>query len=437
MPLPRELKTEVAGIERDPYQLVYPTYGGLIRVQDEILLEKGAGQGYKIYRDLLKDAHCKAVIQKRKLAVIGREWVVKEGGTRAIDKKARDMVKKHLDSLGSELPNETEAIHSIAGGFDSVCSKMLNANLYGFSPAEVLWSQDGKEVYPEQVATRSPERFRFAAGRRGYKIRLLVPEEMINGISLPTRKFLIHAVGAEDGNPYGIGLGSSLFWPIFYKRNLARFSLAYADRFGTPGLLGKYPDNRPELETKLLDAMVAFANGASISMPESASIEALNVASSGSNSLYQSLMDYYDGEMSKAVLGETGSTDQQGGGGSRARDQVGNEVRIEIAKADADLLSDTLNRTLVKWICQFNLPDAVPPKVWRRFPELDDVEDLNALAQRDSTIKGFMDLKPTRAYTMKTYNIELEEPPPPEPTVGDQLRGVFNPDDSTEESPQA
>jgi Protein of unknown function (DUF935) len=73
-----------------------------------------------------------------------------------------------------------------------------------------------------------------------------------------------------------------------------------------------------------------------------------------------------DSEMSKTVLGETLTT-EIGSRGSYAAANTHNEVRKELTKADADLLSDTLNRTLIKWDVQLNLPDAKPPRLWRNF----------------------------------------------------------------------
>ncbi len=89
-----------------------------------------------------------------------------------------------------------------------------------------------------------------------------------------------------------------------------------------------------------------------------------------------------DSEISKAVLGETLST-ELGSTGSYAAAQTHDKVSQRLAKADADLLSDTLNRTLVKWTVAYNLPNAKPPRVWRDFGEQ---EDLNSRSQRDKTL---------------------------------------------------
>ena len=117
--------------------------------------------------------------------------------------------------------------------------------------------------------------------------------------------------------------------------------------------------------------------------------------------------------MSEAVLGETGSTNQSGGGGSRARDEVGNSVRLELVKADSDLLSGTINSSLVRWITALNVPGANPPRVWR---DCQEPEDLQSRATRDKLIVD-MGFKPTLRYVHETYGGEWVEsllsPPTP------------------------
>ena len=64
---------------------------------------------------------------------------------------------------------------------------------------------------------------------------------MVEGEELPDRKFIIHSVGGKDGSPYGLGVGHRLFWPVFFKRQGISFWLIFAEKFGTPTAVGKYP----------------------------------------------------------------------------------------------------------------------------------------------------------------------------------------------------
>lgn len=408
-------------------------YGGNYRIQpkDKILVERGSTQAYEVLRDVLRDPHTFAVTQKRWLSVVEREWEVKPASDRAWDKKAAELVERQLKAIASydeEIEEGGELVPNIDGGFDQICYNLLQAEHYGFRPSEIIWDTDGTEIYPKRIKDKSPGRFAYLAGTKGYRFRLLTPEEPWSGIKLPPKKFIIHTFHPEDDNPYGWGMGGRLFYPVLFKRKLAEFALVYADKFGSPTGKATYPNGRDDLKQVLLDAMNDMAQEAGIALPEGCSFEWMSVQGQGTD-VYTGLMDYFDREISKAVLGETGSTDQQGTGGSRARDQVGNEVRIELTKASADFLSATLNRTLIKWITWYNFGNkANPPSVWRKFPELEQKEDLNGRAQRDNTIATMMETKPTRKYVEETYSIELEEPKEEEQDNGlaGQLGAIFN-----------
>ncbi len=416
MPLHSDLRQEFATVRNN---VLVPVYGGdRLHPQDETLLAQG-GRGFRawdVYSDIAKDCHAYSVLQKRYMAVVGREWEVVPGGTSRADKKAAEMVKSHLENLSTRLlEEESETVISTAGGFDQTCMALLSAILYGFSLAEILWDQEGSEIYPAEIRQKDLRRFVFVAGERGYKLRLLSTENLVDGVPLPSRKFLVHrfcSLPTED--PYGLGLGTRLFYPTYFKRNTVKFWLVFADKWATPTAVAKHPRNASKEQKQTLLAMLqAIATDSGIVLPEDVAVEFLEAQRTGTISTYKDLVDFCDREISKTVLGETGTTDQSGNGGSRARDQIANEVRIEVAKADADLLSDTLNRTLCRWITDFNVPGAKPPKIWRRFPELEEKFDRPSEAGVVVSLTG-AGFAPTREWVAERFDIELTEEEKPQ-----------------------
>ncbi|NDJ20980.1 DUF935 family protein [Nostoc sp. B(2019)] len=377
--LPRNFNTEIASVKRDPYMLLL---GSRLLNPDDVLQGRGKGE-YKAYDDLLKDGHCHSVLQKRYLAVIAREWSVQPASKDKIDIKAADMVKYHLESLAARADDDD----LLATGFDRTCYNLLDAVLKGFKPAEILWNVDGKEFYPNQIKARNQQRFNFAINEAGkWELRMLTTEDMIDGeavTKLHPRKFLTHICGATDDNPYGTGLGRTLWWNVFFKKQGIKFWLQFVDKFASPTAIGKYKRGATkEQKNTLLEALEAIATDAGVAIPEDLDITLLEASRSGTINCYESLCKYMDGEMSKTVLGETLTT-EIGSRGSYAAANTHNEVRKELTKADADLLSDTLNRTLIKWDVQLNLPEAKPPRLWRNFEE---AEDLSGRSQRDKTL---------------------------------------------------
>jgi phage gp29-like protein len=151
-------------------------------------------------------------------------------------------------------------------------------------------------------------------------------------------------------------------------------------------------------------------------------IALLEAAKSGIDS-YEKLVRYMDEQISEVVLGETGTTNQSGDSGSRARDEIGNEVRLETAKYDADALCEVLNETLVKWIIDFNMPGAPYPRLWRDFSE---PEDLVQKAQRDKSLTE-TGVKLRKKYYIREYNLQEDDfdlvEPKPKDRATDQRPG--------------
>src|SRR5579885_1428469 len=64
---------EIASITRDPNKVFF---GNVLFNSDDTLLTRGGGRGLKIYEELERDTHAYSVLQKRKLAVVKRPWIV-------------------------------------------------------------------------------------------------------------------------------------------------------------------------------------------------------------------------------------------------------------------------------------------------------------------------------------------------------------------------
>lgn len=378
-----QLQTEIATAAGDPFNLIY---NGLLRPDDDTLASRGGGKGLRIYDELERDCHAWSVLQKRKLAVIARPLLIEAASDSRADRKAQDLVAAQLKAIN----------------FDHLCLDLLDALLKGYAVAEIIWCIRDGQIAIERVMPRDQRRFVFDAERQ---LRLLSRGQPFNGTAVPERKFLVHRFGAKDGNPYGKGLGTRLFWPVWFKRQGIQFWLTFADKFGSPTAVGKYPaGTTPQDQAKLLSALAALAQDTGVAVPQGMEIGLLEAARSGTVNTYESLCRYMDEEISKAVLGETLSTSMGKSGGSFAASQTHNEVRLELVQADADLLADSLSG-LAQWIVDFNLPGAQAPSIWRVCSE---PEDQKTRADRDKTIVD-MGFRPTLAYIRETYGEGWEE----------------------------
>lgn len=383
-------KNEIASAARD---YLHPMFMGLLGNNDDTLATRGMGKGLAIYDDIERDAFAFAVINKRKMAVVSFPWEVDPASTSLKDRKAAELVKTQLTAIN----------------FDKLTLDLLDANLKGFAICEVIWATDGSHIYIEKVIPRNQRRFVFD---EYYQPRMLTTSDMLKGEQLPERKFVVHSIGAKDGSPYGLGLGSKLFWPTFFKRQNITFWLTFADKFGSPTTVGKYPSGTIDSEQdKLLAAVSSVAQEAGIIMPDDMKVELLEASRSGAGDFYERMCRYMDEQISVAVLGETMTTIAKAAGLGSGQSDVQNDIRLELARADADLLTGSIQQSLVKWIVELNMPGAGIPRVWRK---IEAQEDLKARAERDVKIKG-LGFKPTLEYITDTYGEgwELDAAPSP------------------------
>jgi phage gp29-like protein len=373
-----QLKNEIAGISKDIFN---PPFGVNLRPHDDTLLTRGGGKGLKLYDEIERDPHAFAVLQKRKMSVIAYPWEVEAASSSRADKKAADFIKDNFNAIN----------------FDKVTLYLLDANLKGYAVGEIMWGTDGSQIVVERIMPRDQRRFAFDYD---YKLRLLTWQNMWPGEEMPDKKFIVHSTGAKDGSPYGLGLGTRLFWPVWFKKQSIQFWLTFADKYGSPTAIGRYPAGTSASDQdNLLNALGAIAQESAIAVPDNMTVELLEAARSSAGDFYERMCKYMDDQMSVAVLGENSTTSGKSSGMNSNQAQVHNEVRLELSKADADLLSGTLSNTIVKWLTEFNFPGATPPRVWRRIAQQ---EDLKSRAERDVMIFD-LGFKPTLDYITETY----------------------------------
>lgn len=346
--------------------------------------------GLRGYEEMLRDDQVAACFGQRRLAVVSRPWTVVEGGPRRIDRQAADLLRSTLDSVA----------------WDATTDGMLYARFYGFAVAEVIWRADRAGISLDDIKVR--DRARFAFSPRGEL--LLRTTGNPNGEMLPDRKFWRVAVGASHADePYGTGLAQALYWPVWFKRQGARFWATFLEKFGAPTAVGTFPDGTSdESRARLLAALAAVHSDSGIALPEGMKIELLE-ATRGGTVNYQDWMGYWDRAIAKVVLGQTMTTED---GSSRSQAEVHWDVRADIVRADADLVCASANRSWVRWLIDLTLPGAAYPQVWR---DMTASEDLDSRAKRDETLfkVGFR-LTPEAVEQVYGDGYLPVEPPPPD-----------------------
>jgi phage gp29-like protein len=372
-------------VSRDTLDITrgYVNEMALLMPQDDILQLRGAGD-YELYRKVLQDWQVAACWQQRRRALLGREWEVTPGGKDKVDIQAADFAREMVTSLG----------------WDRLTDGMLHGVFYGYAVAEVIWGRDGKHVIAEDVRVRDRRRFAFDGAHR---LRLLTMSSPNPGELMPDRKFWHFSTGADhDDEPYGLGIATWLYWPVWFKRNGLRAWLIFLDKFGQPTGLGTHPPNATMDERqKLLDAARAIATNTGVVIPEGMRLELLEAKRSGTSD-YAALHDRMDKAIAKVILGQSLTTEAEGG---QYKADVQMEVRQEIVKADSDLICGSFRHSVLTWLVEWNFPGAKVPFIGR---VLDEPEDLDAKAERIDKL-GRVGFRPTLAQVVADFGGEWVE----------------------------
>ena len=349
---PAELnKTLIANVRND---ITIPFFNDVMRPTDSTLLARGGGRGLGLYDEIERDTHAYAVLMKRKLELVERDWEMNPASEAPLDKEAAEFCAEEIERLP----------------FDRICLGLLDATLKGFSVGETVWERRGNHIVPARVKIHDQRRFVFDPD---WNLRLLTREAILNGVALPPRKFMVHRFDAETSDPYGLGLGTRLFWAVLFKREGAAFWLKYLDKYASPTPVGKTPIGLPEPEQqKILRALENLAQGLGITVPIGTELDFLEATRAGPAS-YEAWCRYWDEQISETVLGETLSTNI-GKLGSQAAATVHADGKSQIVTADADLLSDTIQETLLAWMVEYNFPGAGTPRLERKRPKNEKAE---------------------------------------------------------------
>ncbi len=312
------------------------------------------------------EAHGFSVLAKRILGVAGGRLEFAPAdvpdGT-AEEKRARDICT-FVERQFNAIPRRTQTFASLLWGL-----------YYGISAAENIWERTAGE-------------WRVSALRFIHSRRLSFPnyatwdlyvwdQGAVTGLDpAPTQgtvglriadypgKFTVHAPQVRADYPTREGLGRSLVYYFAIKLLFLRVSAQDFERFVKPWAVAYFAttDEKTGKPRSANDDDIAAADRAvralgvgslsAVVLPDSVRIEILNAASKLSQDQF---LAYLDAAISKAVVGQTFTT-EAGNYGSRSTAEVGKGDALELGRYDAVCFSDTLREHLVLPLVRLNFP---------------------------------------------------------------------------------
>ena len=337
--LRREIAAPTMGSIRSPIS-GHPAHGLNPRRLAQLLMaaEQGDAVGYFELAEEMeeKDLHYLSVMGTRKRAVSQLDITVEAAGDSADEKADAEFIRAWLkrDMLEDELFHILDAVGK------------------GVSAVEIIWDFTATTWLPADLKWRDPRWFEF--DRIGGEELML--SEIGGPQKLPFGKFIVHKHAAKSGLPIRGGLARAAAWGYMFKNFAIKDWVVFLETFGHPLRVGKYGPNESETNKRILmQALTSLGTDAAASFPETMQVEFVDrKAGTAPNDLWRSHAEYFDLQISKAVLGQTNTTDAQAGGLGSGQADVHNEVRGDIERADAKMLAATLNRDLIRPMIIFN-----------------------------------------------------------------------------------
>jgi phage gp29-like protein len=342
-----------------------------------------------------KDPHLFSQLQTRKNAVTGLDYeIIPFNSDDPRDKEIAEFIKEQINSIEN---------------FEDIQIDLLDAIGKGFAVSEIIWGFDGKgHTVIKDIRSRHQKRFFWDSIDDSFKVRTAEHSE---GIMLPENKFILHRYKARSGHPSRAGVLRVVAWMYLFKNYDVKDWVSFAEVFGLPLRLGKYQPGASEDDKRaLMQALIQIGADAAGIIPDGTSIEFITTEKTSSTDLYERLARYCDEQISKAVLGQTLTSDS--GSGSYAQSKTHNEVRHDLTVADCKALSSTLRRCLIRPLVLYNFGED------RRVPYLrydcEEADDLKETAEIVGTLIEKTGLKVPTSYLYKKFSI-------PKPESGEEV----------------
>lgn len=293
--------------------------------------------------------------------------------------------------------------------FDGVLDNMLDALGYGFSVQELMFDTSEGQASLLDIKDCPQELFLF--GNRFQPqigpLQFLNSPYASEGAEVPEDKFLIYSYRPRSRDRMGRPLIRSVFWASWFKRNMQRLWVRYAEK-GPGTAVVRYADSDSE-QQKQQAAELAYAiiNEVAVGVPQGFDYDKdlLTIARALDPAVYEHFFEAMQKEIVRRILGETlTSFGGDGGKGTQALGDVHSKTLDTKSVRISNTLAGILNRQLIRPLVLWNYGPAAPMPSFT-FDTEEDVDITAELAKDESMQK--MGVPLTVAYLQKKYSIPV------------------------------
>jgi hypothetical protein len=224
---------------------------------------------------------------------------------------------------------------------------------------------------------------------------------------VPREKVILFQHAVRDGDPRGTSALRSAYKPWFLKTQVLPEFFKFLKQFGSPGIVGKTPSGPGDsgfvprvddqgqpivdangmatlitAEQALLNALLGWANAAALVVKGGTEIDFLQ--SEGDGAAFRDALDYFDRQITLAILGTTGLTME-----AKRDSQAAKSISQDVVQAKTSLqkgrLAEAITHDLFRLLIRVNFGDEAVPlaplAVLSQTEQQDVAKELDAMAR--------------------------------------------------------
>ena len=313
-----------------------------------------------------KDAHLFSVASTRRLALTGLDWEIISW---AEVRQAKD--RSRADEVAAYCREALLSMETLGAALQHL-SLAIGRNL---AVAELVWEESDGEL---GLACLVPVDFTRLMFNDQGELQILTEAQPSEGMALPLNKFVVHTPHSVSGHPSRGGLLRATALAFLGKQYAVKDWMIFGEVFGMPVRVGKYdPKATAEEKRELLDMLKNLGAEAAGVFSKSVSLEFLEANRGTMGPPYESMVNFFNREMSKAWLGQTLTTDATGSPGSFAVAKIHEQVRQDIREDDIRKEAETVRRDILRPMVRVKFGEGAPvPFFQRRLRGPGDTESL-------------------------------------------------------------
>jgi phage gp29-like protein len=365
-----------------------------------------------------KDCHLHAVLGTRELAIqtLPFEVVPYKAPDRKLpkrrDRKIADFVHQAILGITADESNPDLPLTDFAG----LIAHLTGGNYFGHATAETMFGKDAGYLVPTGFQIIGQRRFRFSdkTGRLEWYDEGTGISKGVDLLAEYPGKFIQFQPRITGDVAVREGLIRPLMWTALFRNWDIRDWLQLAELAWKPWRTGTYQKGAHSEDIDDLIGILEQMTASGVAVyPETTTVkvEWPNNASVAGKSTHSELASFMGAEMSKAVLGQTLTT-EQGDKGARSLGEVHDRVRGDIRDADAKAIASVIRRHLIAPLVRVNFGNAPIPEF--KFLTQDAV-DLEATSKVVKNLKDAGVRIPAK-WVYDTFGI-------PEPDDDDEVLG--------------